>query len=84
MAVSAEVVNDTRGIALVGMCMSLGILTRLEAKGVISAHDREQVLEGILASLEDFEAPSDASVRRARVLVDGIAQIAMFRNKRSK
>ena len=74
-------IDETRGLGLVGMAMSVGILSRLEAKGVLTKTDVDEVLEGILSSLEDFQGPNDPGIRSARVLVDAIAQIASMRRR---
>jgi hypothetical protein len=75
--------DETKGLAIVGMTMGIGILTRLEAKGLLAAHDVDEVLEGVLNSLEDFRPPTDPGVRSARVLVDAIARIVAFRRTQS-
>jgi hypothetical protein len=75
--------DETKGLATVGMSMGIGILTRLEAKGLLAAHDVDEVLEGVLNSLEDFLPPTDPGARSARALVDAIAGIVAFRRTQS-
>jgi hypothetical protein len=77
-------IDETKGLATVGMALGIGILTRLEAKGLLAAHDVDEVLEGILNSLEDFLPPTDPGPRSARALVDAIAGIVAFRRTQSR
>jgi len=80
----ADVQNDeSRGIALAGMALSLGLLTALHAKGILSAEDQDNILEGVLASLEEFQPATDSGVQKARALVDVMAQVTAARRKES-
>jgi hypothetical protein len=83
MADETPEIDETKGLATVGMAMGIGILTRLEAKGLLAAHDVDEVLEGILNGLEDLRPPTDPGVRSARALVDAIARIVAFRRRQS-
>jgi hypothetical protein len=65
--------DETKGMATVGMAMGIGILTRLEAKGLLTPHDVDEILESILSSLEDFLPPTDPGARSARALVGIVA-----------
>jgi hypothetical protein len=76
--------DETKGMATVGMAMGIGILTRLEAKGLLTPHDVDEVLESILSSLEDFLPPTDPGARSARALVDAIAGIVALRRTQSR
>jgi hypothetical protein len=51
---------------------------------LLAAHDVDEVLEGILNSLEDFLPPTDPGPRSARALVDAIAGIVAFRRTQSR
>jgi hypothetical protein len=65
------------------MAMGIGILSRLEAKGLLTSQEVDEVLEGILSGLEDFLPPTDPGARSARALVDAIAGIVAFRRARN-
>jgi hypothetical protein len=79
----ADVQNDeSRGIALAGMALSLGLLTALHAR-ILSAEDQDNILEGVLASLEEFQPATDSGVQKARALVDVMAQVTAARRKES-
>jgi hypothetical protein len=83
MAEETPEIDETKGLATVGMAMGLGILTRLEAKGLLTSREVDEVLEGILTGLEAFLPPTDPGARSARVLVDAIAGIVAFRRTQS-
>jgi hypothetical protein len=57
MAGETPEIDETKELATVGMAMGIGILTRLEAKGLLAAHDVDEVLEGILNSLKTSYLP---------------------------
>jgi hypothetical protein len=76
--------DETKGMATVGMAMAIGILTRLEAKGPLTPHDVDEILESILSNLEEFLPPTDPGARSARALVDAIAGIVALRRTQSR
>jgi hypothetical protein len=80
----ASKLDETKGMATVGMALGIGLLSRLEAKGLLTPHDVDEVLEGILSSLEDFLPPTDPGARSARALVDAMAGIAALRRTQSR
>jgi hypothetical protein len=42
--------DESRGVALAGMALSLGLLTALYAKGILSAGDQDNILKGVLTN----------------------------------
>jgi hypothetical protein len=73
--------DETKGFGLVGMAMATGILSRLEIKGLLHPREVDEVLEGVLSTLEGFGRPDDPGVRAARVIAEGIAQVAVLRRR---
>ncbi len=69
----AETDIDTRGAAIVGMSIGLGLLSALSKKDIFSDRDIETFLEGIFESLETFEEVNDPGVQGARKIVEGMA-----------
>jgi hypothetical protein len=70
---------EARGIALVSQGLALALLTRLRAKGLLSDRDCEAIFEGCLTSLENaqLDSPDDESIQAARMILDGVAKIAL-------
>jgi hypothetical protein len=75
--------DESRGVALAGMALSLGLLTALHAKGILSAEDQDNILKGVLTSLEEFQSPTNSGAQKARELVDLMAQVVAERRKQS-
>jgi hypothetical protein len=67
---------EAKALALAGVGVAFGILTRLEKKGLITPRDADEILESILSSLEGYLPPDDPAVQKARVLVDILARVA--------
>lgn len=67
--------DDTRAFAIAGMAMSLGLLSTLQSRRVLSDAQTDALMEGVLTSLENFLEPNDPGIKKARVLVDAMAQI---------
>ena len=65
--------TDTRAIAIVGESLAVAVLARLEARGLLTPADVDQVVEGTLESLEqDF--PDGLDVRAARQMLETIGR----------
>jgi hypothetical protein len=63
----------TRAAAIVGMSMSIALVTALKSKGILDAREIEIYLEGVLGGLERFHEPDDAGIQQARKMFEGIA-----------
>jgi hypothetical protein len=66
---------ETKGIAIVGLVFGQAALSLLNSKGVISAEERDLMLEGILTGIETLLPIDDPGVQVARKLVERIATI---------
>ncbi len=75
--------DETRGIALAGMSLAVGLVAALHAKGLLSADDQDKLLDGVLTGLEEFQPATDPGVQKARVLVDVMARIFAARRTQS-
>ena len=73
--------DETRGIALVGMALGLILLTSLHYKGIITTKDQDDILEGLLSGLEVFQPATDPGVQKARQLVDAMTAIVVAKRK---
>ena len=58
--------DETRGIALAGVSLAIGLVTALHAKGLPSADEQDKLLDGVLAGLEEFQPATDPGVQKAR------------------
>ena len=77
--------SETRAVAIVGMSFGLGLISLLESKKILTPHEVDSFLEGVLTSLEGFLEPNDPGIKKARVFVDAIGQVvALSRSKKSK
>ncbi len=69
----AETGINTRGAAIVGMSISLALLSALTKKGIFTDDDIEPFLEGIFESLETPEEVNDPGVQAAHKIVEEMA-----------
>jgi hypothetical protein len=69
--------QETRAIAITAMSLAFGIILRLNAKGILTNVDVEQIFEEVLGNLEDFVQSKDPSVQFARVLLEQMQQLAV-------
>lgn len=67
--------DETRALALFSFTISIGIISKLTALGVLSHADSAHTLEGVLGALERYSDAQDRGVQGARVLVDVAARI---------
>jgi len=67
--------DDTRALAIIGNAFGLGLLSTLESKQLLTPKEVDTFLESVLTSLEGFLEPNDPGIKKARVFVDGMAQI---------
>lgn len=69
--------EETEGVALAGMSLAFGVISRLQQKGLLTKEDVQGLFEGVLQSLEqDNPDPNSPGTRIARALVDAMAQVA--------
>jgi hypothetical protein len=69
--------QETRAIGITAMSLVFGIILRLNAKGILTNADVDQIFEEVLGNLEDFVQTEDPSVKFARVLLDQMQQLAV-------
>lgn len=65
---------ETKAFAMIGQALSYGILARLTNKGLLTGSEVQEILDGVLTTFEG--GPDDEAHRAARVMLDGMAQIA--------
>lgn len=65
---------ETKAFAMIGHSLSYGILARLMNKGLLTSSEVQSILDGVLTTFE--EGPDDEAHRVARVMLDGMAEIA--------
>lgn len=65
---------ETKAFAMIGHALSYGLLARLTNKGLLTGGEVQDILDGVLTTFE--EGPDDEAHRVARVMLDGMAQIA--------
>ena len=70
----AENAAETRAIALFGMTLAQGLVATLEAKGILSQAQVDQLLAGVLASFENLPV-QDEGAQHARQMIENIAAI---------
>ncbi len=61
--------NETRGMTLAAHALTLGLIAKLQAKGIFSPEDVDGLLESVLASFEQ-NAPDGPDVRVAREVLE--------------
>lgn len=66
--------TEAKGIAMTGMCLAYGLISRLQAKGILSDADLELLFEGSLATLES--QPPDHATALARQTLEAMANVA--------
>lgn len=71
---------ETRGIALAALGLAIGIVSRLQVKGVLNPADIEYVVGGALSTFEDFLPPGDPATRAARELLEAVHALAVARD----
>jgi hypothetical protein len=76
MLMDVDSTVETRAIAIVGMSLTFGLVSLLQKKGVLTKAEMDNLFQGVLESLENSPATSDQGVQAARVLVEGMAQVA--------
>lgn len=58
------------GAALVGMALSQTLMAILRGKGILTAEESDEILDGVLTGLEDKFSPTDPNVQEARQIVE--------------
>jgi len=71
-----QATDETGGLALTGTAVSFVLATLLFKKGLLTKAELTDLFQGVLETLENFPGATDPAVRTARVLVDGMAQVA--------
>jgi hypothetical protein len=61
---------------MVGMTLSFSLVTLLYKQGKITKAEMDDLFQGVLETLENSPLATDPAVGIARVLIDGMAQVA--------
>ena len=67
--------HETRGLAILGMSVSIALLSKLRTVGVLSEDEVTVVLEDSQAAIGSL-APDEAGSRYARQMLQGMIQLA--------
>lgn len=67
--------HETRGLAILGMSLSIALLSKLRMLGVVSEDEVTAVLEESQAAIGSL-APDEAGSRYARQMLQGMIQLA--------
>ena len=65
--------NEVQGAALAAFALSVNTLRFLKQNGMLSQHDVDAVLSGVLSALERSDVVSDVSAHTARALLSAVA-----------